>query len=35
MQVDPVKTTTSDVVEIGNVKVVVKDFGKGPMVFGK
>ena len=35
MQVDPVKTTTSDVVEIGDVKVVVKDFGKGPMVFGK
>ena len=35
MQVDPVKTTTSDVMEIGDVKVVVKDFGKGPMVFGK
>ena len=35
MQVDPVKTTTSDVMQIGDVKVVVKDVGKGPMVFGK
>ena len=35
MQVDPVKTTTSDVMQIGDVKVVVKDDEKGPMFFGK
>ena len=35
MQVDSGKTTTDDVVKIGNVNVVVKDVGKKPMVFGK
>ena len=35
MQENPVKTTTSDVVQIGDVKMVVKDVGKGLMVFGK
>ena len=35
MQVDSGKTTTDDVVKIGDVNVVVKDVGKKPMVFGK
>ena len=35
MQVDSGKTTTDDVVKIGDVDVVVKDVGKKPMVFGK
>ena len=35
MQVDSGKTTTDDVVKIGDVNVVVKDVGKEPMVFGK
>ena len=35
MQVDSEKTTTDDVVKIGDVNVVVKDVGKKPMVFGK
>jgi len=35
MQVDSGKTTTDDVVKIGDVNVVVKDIGKKPMVFGK
>ena len=35
MQVDPVNTATSDVVQTGDVRVVVKDVGKGLMVFGK
>ena len=35
MQVDSGKTTTDDVVRIGDVNVVVKDVGKKPMVFGK
>jgi len=35
MQGDPVMTITSDVVQVGDVKVVVKDVGKGPMVFDK
>ena len=29
------KTTTSDGMQIGDVIVVVKDVGKGPMVFDK
>ena len=32
---DSGKTTTDDVVKIGDVNVVVKDVGKKPMVFGK
>ena len=35
MQLDSGKTTTNDVVKIGDVNVVVKDVGKKPMVFGK
>ena len=35
MQVDSGKTTTDDIVRIGDVNVVVKDVGKKPMVFGK
>ena len=35
MQVGPEKTTVDDVVQIGNVKVVVEDVSKRPMVFGK
>ena len=35
MQVDSGKTTTDDVIKIGDVNVVVKDVGKKPMVFGK
>ena len=35
MQVDSGKTTTDDVVRIGDVNVVAKDVGKKPMVFGK
>ena len=35
MQVDPVNTATSDVVQTGDVRVVVKDVGKILMVFGK
>ena len=31
MQVDSGKTTTDDVVKIGDVNVVVKDVGKKPM----
>ena len=32
MQVDSGKTTTDDVIRIGDVNVVVKDVGKKPMV---
>ena len=35
MQVESGKTTTNDVVKIGDVNVVVKDVGKKPMVFNK
>ena len=35
MQVDSGKTTTDDVVKIGDVNVVVKDVRKKAMVFGK
>ena len=35
MQVDSRKTTTDEVVKVGNVNVVIKDVGKKPMVFGK
>ena len=35
MQVESGKTTTDDVVKIGDVNVVVKDVGKEPMMFGK
>ena len=35
MQVDSGKTTSDDVVKIGDVNVVVKDVGKKLMVFGK
>jgi len=35
MQVESMKTTTSDGMQIVDVIVVVKDIGKGPMVFGK
>ena len=35
MQVDSGKTTTDDVIKIGDVNVVVKNVGKKPMVFGK
>ena len=35
MQVDYGKTTTDDIVRIGDVNVVVKDVGKKPTVFGK
>ena len=35
MQVDSGKTTTDDVVRIGDVNVVAKNVGKKPMVFGK
>ena len=35
MQVEFGKTTTDDVVKIGDVNAVVKDVGKKPMVFGK
>ena len=35
MQVDSGKTTTDDVVKIGDVNVVIKDVGKKPMIFGK
>ena len=34
MQVDSGKATADNVVKIGDVKVVVKDVGKKPMVFG-
>jgi hypothetical protein len=33
MQFDPERTTANDVIQIGDVNVVVKDIGKGPMVF--
>jgi hypothetical protein len=32
---DPEKPKANDVVQIGDIKVVVQDKGKGPMVFGK
>ena len=35
MQVDSGKTTTSDVVQISDVDMVVKDVEKRPMVFDK
>ena len=35
MQVGPEKTIADNVVQIGDVKVVVKDMSKRPMVFGK
>ena len=35
MQVDPEKITADNVVQIGDVKVVVKDMSKRPMFFGK
>ena len=35
MQVESGKTTTNDVVKIGDVNAVVKDVGKKSMVFGK
>ena len=35
MQVNSEKTTTSDVVQISDVNVVVKDVEKRPMVFDK
>ena len=35
MQVDSGKTTTDDVIKIGDVNVVVKDVGKKPMAFEK
>ena len=35
MQLDSGKTTTDDVVKIGDVNVVVQDVGKKPKVFGK
>ena len=35
MQVDTQKITADDVMQIGDANVVVKDVGKGPMVFGK
>ena len=34
-QADPGGTKADDVVQIGEVKVVVQDKGKGPMLFGK
>ena len=35
MQVDSRKTTTDDVVKVGDVNVVIKDVGKKSMKFGK
>jgi hypothetical protein len=34
MQVDSGKTAANKIMQIGDVDVVVKDVGKGPMVFG-
>ena len=35
MQVDSGKTTSDEIVKVGDVNVVIKDVGKKPMVFGK
>ena len=35
MQISPENTTADDVVQIGDVKVLVKDVSKRLMVFGK
>jgi hypothetical protein len=34
VQVDPERTTANDVIQIGDMNVVIKDAGKGRMVFG-